>query len=76
MEQLNQMKHALGLPRKPKPYRNYFFLSKPSQDWEELVGKGFANRSKGDEKVYYWLTFEGAKLVYGKRMSKKYFDEL
>ncbi|WP_121616662.1 hypothetical protein [Virgibacillus halodenitrificans] len=79
-KQLGNMKHALGLGRKNRPYRNYFFLNSPSIEWEDLVDKGFAKKNtntiNGGSSVVYYLTYEATKLVYGKRISKKYYDEL
>ncbi len=46
-EQLKEMRHALGLPRKTKPYRNYYSLISPSEDWEDLINKGFAEKCSG-----------------------------
>jgi hypothetical protein len=77
-EQLRKMKHALGLGRKKRPYRNYFFVNSPDNDWDDLVNKGFAKKTEGinEGSIVYYLTFEAVKLIYGKRMSKKYYDEL
>lgn len=78
-EQIRKMKHALGLGRKSKPYRNYYSLNLPNEDWEDLIKKGFAKKCKGingGESVVYYVNFEATKLIYGKRMSKKYYDEL
>lgn len=78
-EQMRKMKHALGLGRKNKPYRNYYSLNSPNEDWEDLLDKGFAEKCKGingGSSVVYYVTFEATKLIYGKRMSKKYYDEL
>lgn len=39
------MRHALGLSRKPKPYRNYFVTDPHSDDgrcWERLCMRGLA----------------------------------
>ena len=78
-EQLRKMKHALGLSRKSKPYRNYYSLNSPNDEWEDLINKGFANKCKGingGSSVVYYVNFEATKLIYGKRMSKKFYDEL
>lgn len=78
-EQLRKMTHALGIGRKSKPYRNYYSLSSPNQDWEDLIQKGFAQKYKGingGTSVVYYVTYEATKLIYGKRISKKYYDEL
>ena len=77
-EQLKKMKHALGLPRKARPYRNYYNCNADNADWNDLVKKGFAIKGKAwtEDKANFYLTFEATKLVYGKRMSKEYYDEL
>lgn len=77
-EQLSVMNHALGLNRKKKPNRNYFYCDGNNPVWSDLVDKGFATRSAGwtEGKAYFRVTFEGAKSIYTKPMSKKYFDEL
>lgn len=77
-EQINQMEHALGLSRKKKPSRNYFYTDRKNPIWADLVEKGIAKTATGWEegKAYFRLTFEGAKLIYAKPMSKKYFDDL
>lgn len=76
--QFEKMHHALGLPRKTKPYRNYYNCDANDPDWNDLVEKGFAIKggSWSDAKANFFVTFEASKLVYGKRMSKKYYDEL
>lgn len=77
-EQLEQMKHALGLPRSKKPYRNRFYIDSNNALWNDLVEKGFATKHGGweEDMAYFRLTFEAAKTVYGKSMSKKDFDDL
>ena len=78
-EQLKKMRHALGIGRKSKPYRNYYFLNSPNQDWEDLIQKGFARKYKAindGTSIVYYVTYEATKLIYGKRISKKYYDEL
>ncbi|AKO91957.1 hypothetical protein BEH_07500 [Priestia filamentosa] len=78
-QQLEEMKHALGMSYKSKPYRNYFHVNEPDDDWEDLVNKGFAKRGTGINKgtsTVYWLTYAATKLVYGKRISEKYYNEL
>lgn len=76
--QLRMMKHALGMNYKKKPYRNRFYCSANDKEWNDLVDKGFAVKQGGwnEEDTYYHLTFEAVKLIYGKRISKKYYDEL
>jgi hypothetical protein len=78
-QQLKEMQHALGIGYKSKPYRNYFFVRKPYENWEDLVRKGFAKKGtgvNGGTSTVYWLTYEAVKLVYGKRISKNYYDGL
>ncbi|MDY0394767.1 hypothetical protein ACFSMW_06715 [Virgibacillus halophilus] len=77
-EQLEEMEHALGMPRKARPYRNYFNCSADDKNWNDLVDKGFATKSKSwsEDKANFHLTYEATKLVYGKRMSKKYYNDL
>ncbi|MEK3674635.1 hypothetical protein [Paenibacillus sp. FSL R10-2771] len=72
------MQHALGLTRKKKPTRNYFYCDGNDPDWSYLVDNGFATRNPGwtEGKAYFRLTFEGAKSIYSKPMSKKYFEDL
>jgi len=46
VEQLQKMKHALGLTRIDKPnesYRNYYNTDEDA-DWEDLVTRGYAER--------------------------------
>lgn len=77
-EQINQMKHALGLTYKKKPTRNYYYINGDDPLWSDLVDRGFATRSQGwtEGKAYFRLTFEGAKSIFTKPMSRKYFEEL
>lgn len=77
-EQINQMEHALGLHYKKKPSRNYYYCNGDDPSWSDLVEKGFATRSDGwtEGKAYFRLTFEGAKVIFTKPMSRQYFDEL
>lgn len=77
-EQRAEMQHALGLNYKKRPYRNRFYCSANNTTWNDLVEKGFAIKGKGwdEESAYYYLTFEAVKLIYGKRISKKAYDEL
>lgn len=76
--QFAKMRHALGMDYKSKPWRNYYYCNTNDAEWNDLVNKGFATKGEGhtEEKAYFFVTFEGAKLVYGKRMSKKYFNGL
>ena len=66
LTQLDDMKHALGIDLskmrkgrwKHKCYRNRFVASK-SEDWEDLVNKGYANKSIGLGMNYYYVTQKG-----------------
>lgn len=77
-EQKSEMDHALGLNYKKKPTRNYFYCNSNDPNWTDLVIKGLATMSGGwsEGKAYFRLTFEAAKGIYGKPMSRKYFEEL
>jgi hypothetical protein len=77
-DQIGQMKHALGLNYKNKPSRNYFYCDGNNPTWSDLVDKGLANRHEGwtEGKAYFRLTYEAAKLIFTKPMSRKYFAEL
>jgi hypothetical protein len=77
-EQLKEMKHALGLDYKKRPYRNRYYCSIHNTNWNDLVEKNYAKKLQGwdSDSAYYKLTYEATKAVYGKRMSKKLYDEL
>ncbi|MEK3674625.1 hypothetical protein [Paenibacillus sp. FSL R10-2771] len=77
-EQRNEMEHALGLTYKKKPTRNYYYCNGDDPSWSDLVDKGIATRSPGwsEGKAYFRLTLEGAKMIFTKPMSRKYFEEL
>jgi hypothetical protein len=75
-EQLNLMKHAIGLDRpKAKPkrgkytaYRNYYCSYEKNEDWEYLVGQDLATAHKGDPELYpasifYHVSEKGIKLM-------------
>lgn len=51
IEQLDNMKHAIGYRRekvkkngKYEAYRNYYFTPTPDESWQDLVNKGYAIR--------------------------------
>lgn len=77
-DQIDEARHALGLTYKKKPTRNYFYTNANDKNWRDLVEKGLATTSAGwnEGKAYFRLTFEAAKMLYGKPMSLKYFKEL
>lgn len=76
--QLKKMKHALGMNYKSKPYRNYYNCSADNKDWNDLVQKGYAIKGRAwtEDTANFYLTYEAVKLVYGKPISKKYYDGL
>lgn len=75
-DQLGKMRHALGLNRKTKPNRNYFNCSANDPHWCGLVKKGFALKKDAwtSDTANFIVTFEGVKLLYGKPISRKYYD--
>lgn len=77
-EQRRIMEHALGLDYKKKPYRNRFYTRSDDPHWLALVSNGLAEQGGGWEKdrCYFRVTFDGAKAIFTKPMSKKYFDDL
>jgi len=77
-KQLEEMKHALGLGYKKRPYRNRYYTSVHCPNWNDLVNKGLATKGGGwtNDQCYYYLTFEGAKLAFGKPLSKKKYEDL
>lgn len=77
-EQRSMMEHALGLNYKKKPYRNRYYTNSDNEHWLDLVSKGLAEQCGGWEKgrCYFIVTFEGAKTIFTKPMSREYFDDL
>lgn len=63
--QLEEMKHALGLPRSKKPYRNRFYTESNDKNWDDLVQKGFATKHRGweDDMAYFQVTNEAVQLI-------------
>ena len=78
--QLALMRHALGLGRRKRPYRNYFYTNCQAPEWTDLVAKDLALPASGSRFGYpiaaFYLTYAGAKLAYGKPMSEKRFEAL
>lgn len=77
--QLGQMRNALGLLHSKKPFRNRYFTSNKSENWNDLVDKGLAIKEENtdsDASVFFWLTREGAELALGRKISDKEFNEL
>lgn len=77
-EQLGKMRHALGLNRVKKPNRNYFNCSANDPHWCDLVEKGFAGKRGAwtDDTANFYVTFYAVKLLYGKPISRKYYDQI
>lgn len=76
-EQLNDMKHALGLDRKKKPYRNRYYSESNNKDWEDLVNKGLADKMEEQpNRTSYWLTKQGVEYVIEKTISDRVYEEL
>lgn len=74
------MEHCIGLNYKNKPYRNYFYTDCNDKDWNELVAKGLANKSKKEPDshncIYFWLTKQGVEFILGKLISNEVYREL
>lgn len=80
VEQVQLMRHCIGLDYKKKPYRNYFMINHENKDWNELVEKGLAIKSKDEPNswgsVYFWLSKQGVEYILGKSISDKVYREL
>lgn len=69
IEQLDNMKHAIGYKRdtvkrgKYTAYRNYFATSVADEHWERLCEKGCAFSQNGKKYVFYHLTEKGFELL-------------
>lgn len=78
--QLDLIQHCVGIGRKKKPYRNYFFTQETDKDWNDLVNKGLAVKGtkhpNNDEHIYFWLSKQGLEYVLGKSVSEKVYKEL
>ncbi|WP_242859897.1 hypothetical protein [Clostridium drakei] len=73
------MKHCIGLDYKKKPYRNYFCTCPGDKDWNELVDKGLAIKSKKEPNngcIYFWLSRQGVEYVLEKSVGEKVYNEL
>ena len=68
-EQLERMKHALGMDNKFNDgyvyhaYRNYSVYDEPHTVWEELVSLGFAERNRYDGRFVYHVSRKGMQEV-------------
>ena len=74
------MEHCIGLDYKNKPYRNYFFTNHADEEWNDLVNKGLAIKSKEEPNswgsIYFWLSKQGVEYILGKSISDKVYREL
>lgn len=75
-DQLGKMRHAIGLNKKKKPNRNYFNCSAQDPHWCDLVEKGYATKRGAwtNDTATFIVTFEAVKQLYGKPISKTYYD--
>lgn len=64
-EQIENIRHALGLNYKKIPFRNYFNTGfELDATWEDLCGKGLAQRRWTETAGYYYhVTREGRELI-------------
>lgn len=70
LEQIEKMKHAVGLDHKRpsrgkyEAYRNYSMYYEDEPTWEAIVGKGLAEKTvAGKSSVYYSLNQRGLDLL-------------
>ena len=63
------MGHAIGLDNGKvfkrdgvqiyRPYRNYFLVTEPEEEWETLVAVGYAKKHEGKTNIQYSVTPDG-----------------
>lgn len=77
-EQVRMMRHALGINDDGTPYRNYYYTYKEVDEWEDLVGKGFATRKEGHTKgdCIYALTHGAVIVVSGQSILFEEYSKL
>lgn len=71
IRQIEMMQHALGFNRnsiknnKYMAYRNRYIVSKPDNDWEELVSIGYATKREFEieKQVAYYVSELGMKYL-------------
>lgn len=69
IEQLDNMKHALGYKRdkvkrgKYEAYRNYYATPTIDESWQQLVDKGYAICGKVNKYVLYSVSAKGKELL-------------
>jgi hypothetical protein len=76
--QIDEMRHALGLDYKNKPYRNRFYCNSDDEKWNDLVKKGLALKGEYVESghCYFWLNHKGVAYILGKSISLEVYKEL
>ena len=68
-EQLNRMKHALGMGNKEPEhgvyhaYRRTSYYDEPVPEWEDLVNEGYADRYTNGREYIYKVTDKGMQEV-------------
>ncbi|WP_251862421.1 hypothetical protein [Clostridium sp. Marseille-Q2269] len=77
-EQINEMKHALGLNHEKKPYRNKFYCSSNDEKWDDLVNKGLAEKGSDCEenRCYFLVSKLGVAFILGRSISIKRYNDL
>ena len=71
IRQIEMMQHAIGFDRrnikknKYEAYRNRYIVSKPDNDWEELVSFGYATKRefKIEKQIGYYVSEMGMKYL-------------
>lgn len=71
IRQIEMMQHALGFNRnsiknnKYMAYRNRYIVSKPDNDWEELVSIGYATKREFEieKQIAYYVSKLGMKYL-------------
>lgn len=71
IRQIEMMQHAIGFNQRSvrrnryEVYRNRYIVSKPDEDWEELVSIGYATKRefKIEKQIAYYVTDLGMKYL-------------
>lgn len=71
LRQIEKMEHAIGFgyenmkKRKYCAYRNRYIVSKPDNDWEELVAVGYATKREFEieKQIAYYVSELGMKYL-------------
>lgn len=77
-EQIDEMRHALGLSYEKNPYRNRFYSSTSDKKWNDLVAKGLAEKGSNSENknCHFWLSKLGVAFILGKSITIKKYNNL